>query len=180
MIDGEYGSGIGNPKFGFFGLERFSVDQGTITVDFSKQECLTDPDIADACVEVLTSDGHIGTISHLTISHNPKLFAADLQRKVGSKQVPAILAGGLEDVPKSVELVGKLFTSLRKAGFVVAKTNLHSDVLGRYHRQATLFSDKVVVMRRPYGDNTVLYPLELKFPNPSSVMPLPFGREGER
>jgi hypothetical protein len=144
---------------------RLVVGKRTHQVDFLLQSSFMDPDVSDACVVVLTSNGNRGTISHLTICDNPGDFANDLRDFLGETGTPVCLSGGLVDVLASVRLVDRLFATLKATEFNVSRLPQHCDVLGRFSRQATLFADKVVVTRRPYGDRMTYTPRELKFPN---------------
>src|SRR3990167_7922535 len=134
------------PETGFQ-IARFDVLRDTHRVNFAEQASFTDPIVADACVVVLTSDGDQGSISHLAVDSNPLAFAEDLRDLLAKARVPVCLSGGIGTCGPSVRLANSLVDSLRRVGFVVSTSPLHSDLLGRFSRQATLLADRVQVMK---------------------------------
>lgn len=135
-----------------FHYERFPVEDGTHVVDFCVVPEFNDPQTTDACVRVLTSDGVTGTISHLTVFHNPEAFVSDLVRLLGKSGVPAILNGGQNWLP-SKALRDRLSVALIRAGFILSDSPAHEDTLGQFSREAILRADRVLVTRRPYGES---------------------------
>ena len=144
--------------------ERFDVLKRTKTIDFSKESELIDPTTADACVRVCTSDGHVGSLSHLSVDENPEQFARDLRDFLGKDGIPAVLNGGMGNWEASIELVERLTQALIKNGFLLSKDPDSSDVLGQYSREATIKRDRVCVTRYAYCENPTPEKLSLKFP----------------
>ncbi|OGD72130.1 hypothetical protein A3A84_01770 [Candidatus Collierbacteria bacterium RIFCSPLOWO2_01_FULL_50_23] len=132
--------------------ERFPIECGTHLVDFCSVSEFRDPHTANACVRVMTSDGVIGTLSHLTVFHNPEEFVLELALFIGKGGVSVILNGG-EDWPPSRALRDRLRVALVEAGFKISGSPTHEDTLGSFSRDATLTADRVLVTRRPYGES---------------------------
>lgn len=151
------------PSIGVFHYDRYPVDVGTKVIDFSILTGYSDPVIANACIRVLTSDGQFGSLSHLTVFHNPERFTADLAARLGKTNVPTILNGGDGDWMPSRILRVRLWDSLTKAGFILSNQSQHEDTLGKFSRGATLMSDKVLVSRVPFG-TTIPEEITLSFP----------------
>jgi hypothetical protein len=131
-----------------FELSRFDVDNRTHFIDFTTEASFKDPMIANACIEVVT--GIVPTLSHLAIDHDPIRFAQDLRQAVGRDGIPVCLSGGEIHSGFSYQLLLGLQEGLTLNGFVVSREPDHSDVMGFYGRQATVYPDKVVVERKNY------------------------------
>ena len=147
----------------------FDIGRRTHFVNFKDTLFLTDPTIADACVVVLSSNGSFGSISHLTISDNYIQFALDLRRQLGNDDVRICLSGGLDTIPASMQLANGLISCLNTVGMVASSLPQYSDILGRFRRQATLYRDKVVVMRKLNYDEQPYRPNILRFPSSSKL-----------
>lgn len=151
------------PKW--FSLEpRFDVNLLTQTVNFDEQTSLTDQEIAGGCVVVLTSDGHKGSISHLTVFNDPEQFSIDLAKLLKEKNIPVCLSGGSSSNPQSINLVEKLKEHLQKNGFILSSNDNHMDVLGEYMRQATIMPDGVMIKRIPNSNPNDIGIKFLRFP----------------
>lgn len=124
---------------------RSDLQNKIIAVDFAETPQISDPNEAYSCVVVLTSNGRIGTISHLRTRVNVQKFVQALfQFHRGS--TPACLVGG--DDRDSNHLIESLRMELEKLGFGLSTSLEHND-LGGYSvgRKATLFPDRVHVKR---------------------------------
>lgn len=135
-----------------FHYDRFPVECGTHVVDFRVVPEFKDPQTTDACVRVLTSDGVTGTLSHLTVFHNPEAFVLDLVRRLGKSGIPAILNGGQGHWLPSKALRDRLYAAFLNAGFILSSEPAHEDTLGSFSRGAILTADRVFVTRKPYGE----------------------------
>lgn len=145
--------------------DRFPVKTGTYDVFFNHTPEFIDPDQTDACVRVMTSDGHRGTCSHLNIYHNPGYFAQDLRVSLGCwDKIPAVISGGLDRIKESRDLVDDLIEALKENGFIVSIDQKHSDIGGAFSRAATLRRDGVTIRRKAYGVDTNEETIELTFP----------------
>ena len=147
-----------------FRVSRYDVGRKTQVVDFRERESYQDPVVADVCVEVLTSDGDVGTLSHLAIDHDPVGFAEDLKKLVGKDGVPVCLSGSLSNSPASVNLLKGLQEALGSEGFLVGGGDSSNDVGGLYSRRAVLQPGKVLVEKRPYKEGAEWEVRELTFP----------------
>lgn len=149
-------------------LGRFDVPEDTHVVDFAKTPSFIDPMPADACIEVMTSDGTTGTLSHLTIGHDPEQFASDLKAFVGKNGIPVCLAGGLESPASfpltSATLANRLTAALLKEGFIVSPDSPHADLFGYFTRTSELYPDRVVVNRTAYSPTPQTERKVLTFP----------------
>jgi hypothetical protein len=141
---------------------RFEIEKETHIVDFSQVESFTDPTIANACVEVMTSDGAIGSLSHLTIFHDPEQFSHDLRDMLGNDGIPVVLAGGDLKFRESIQLVEGLLKHLKTKGFVVDRSR--ADLLGRCARQSTLYRDFVYVKQQQHGAQNYTGIQKIEFP----------------
>lgn len=149
-------------------LGQFDVPEYTHVVDFTKMSYFTDPTAADACIAVMTSDGTTGTLSHLTIGHDPEQFASDLRALLGKNGIPVCLAGGLESIAPlpltSFGLANRLMAALKKEGFIVSPNDPHTDLFGYFTRKSELHPDRVVVNRTSYGPTSQIDIKVLEFP----------------
>lgn len=136
-----------------FHYDRFPVECGTRVVDFRVVPEFKDPQTTDACVRVLTSDGIIGTLSHLTVFHNPEAFVLELTKLLEKSGVSVILNGGQGHWLPSKALKDRLAVALVGAGFILSDSPVHEDTLGSFSRAAILTADRVLVTRRPYGES---------------------------
>lgn len=143
--------------------ERFKVSAYTHIVTFKDTPSFSDPIIANACVRVCTSDGKIGTLSHLGVSCNPIQFAIDLREFLNKNGVPVILNGGSQ-WPPSYELTTRLYSALKDRGFKVPDSLDSLDVFGSYSRKATLEQHGVTVTRVPDCGSQQPEILFFKFP----------------
>lgn len=156
----------GGENPGWYLKQRFQVPENVQMVNFAKDSSLTDCWRADACVEIATSDGNTGTISHVSIACDPVLFARDLRDFLGQDEIPVCLVGAACETSgdPAYQLAVGLLENLSTAGFVVSAEPDHSDLFGLCTRQSTLFADKVLVNRRPYGSGRELETRTLRFP----------------
>lgn len=146
-------------------LPIFDVNSQTHLIDWANRNSHIDPVIADGCVVVMTNDGRVGTLSHLTTDNNPELFARHLREFTGPGRIPVCLAGGSSDVRKSPELARKLKEHLHKRGFLVGNSPLiHVDLLGCYLRQSTISCEGVKVKRMEIGGERKCEIKTLRFP----------------
>lgn len=152
-IEGVTRRGFESKQLEQFHNERFPVECGTHVVDFRVTPEINDPYTTDACVRVLTSDGVIGTLSHLTVFHNPEAFVSDLVMLLGKSGVPAILNGGQGHWLPSKALRDRLCDALVNVGFILSSEPAHEDTLGSFSRSAILRVDRVLVTRKPYGES---------------------------
>jgi hypothetical protein len=129
--------------------KEFDVSQMTHVIDFADTETLTDPIVAQACVEVMTSDGQIGTLSHINVDNDVSSFVRQLKQLLKKDGVPVILVGGLETSLKSLQLIDDLITELSDAGFTIDENNC--DLSGSYKRRSTMSKDGVLVLRQSLG-----------------------------
>jgi hypothetical protein len=133
-------------------MERsvFNVTKDTHKIDFKNQRSFRDPRVANGCVEVATSDGRVGTLSHLSINISTRHFAKDLRNLVGKDGVSVCLSGGFESYD-SINLVEGLKQDLKDEGFKVS--DVSNDVLGNCARRAEIFPDHVDVEKVDYADD---------------------------
>lgn len=129
-------------------LSRFNVQQRTHFIDFTQTPSFTDPTVANACIEVIT--GGVPTLSHLSVDHDPILFAQDLRDAIGRDGVPVCLSGGDMHFAPSYHLLLGLQDALSSSGFIVSRKQGHSDVMGFCGRRATVHPDKVIIERKNY------------------------------
>ena len=140
----------------------FDISRRTKVAMISNGEVITDVEPTNGCVRVMTSDGVVGTLSHLDISHNPTTFAASL-KKVAGYGAAVILNGGENESYFSGALIGGLFRALKNEGFKVAPLEDENcnDVDGYFARTATLSKNGAEVVRT---NGTKKETIRLKFP----------------
>ena len=129
-------------------MNIFDVEKDTHLVDFHKDVTLRDPKSADGCVEVLTSDGKKGTLSHVPIHTNTEQFSKDLRQKIGEGRIPVCLSGGL-DTKDSANLVCGLKIDLANEGFDIKDER--NDTGGNATRRTTLFAERVEIEKIDYA-----------------------------
>lgn len=143
----------------------FDVDRFTQMVDFSRQTSLEDDAVATSCIIICTSNCKTGSMSHLTIEHNPIKFVQDLKKKLNANGLPTILIGGWDKDPESKKLLEVLIENLRKEGFVLSLSPETSDTMGNYARKSTLYPNNVLVQRLEIARNAATERLTLNFPS---------------
>ncbi len=129
--------------------ETVGLQNGTIVVDFSKVPSYTDPNSSDMCVAVLTSDGHIGTLSHLQDNANIAAVADNIL-SIHNGATPICLAGGSDVMSPS--LIANIIETFKMKGFTLSDLPSSNSLGGSLiYRRATLFPDRVEVDCRPYS-----------------------------
>lgn len=138
------------------------VQNSIITIDFGQKNSFTDPSEAIFCLEVISSDGNVGTLSHLQVNADPQSFVSALHNFY-SKPVSIILSGGETGDADSERLVEGIYDELKSQGFRVSKDIEHSSLFGeKLRRKATVYRDKVILQVLPsekIGTN-----IQLNFP----------------
>ena len=129
-------------------------------INFNEISSFTDFNKASMCVEVMTSDGQLGSLSHLQLDSDPETFADELTAALGAPSA-VCLSGGEDGV--SEKFISSLVTALTKRGFQVSLDSSNADIGGEnIFRRATIYRDKVVVEKQYYSGLTEK--VELQFP----------------
>lgn len=129
--------------------EALALQNSTIVVDFSEVLSYTDPNTSDACVSVLSSDGRVGTLSHLQTNANVTAIADNLL-SIHKGPTPICLAGGSDSISRS--LIAKIVETFRMRGFTLSNLPASNSLGGSLvYRRATIFPDRVVVNCEPYS-----------------------------
>lgn len=131
-------------------LHRVDLNKSTKRVSFDSNPETEGPMTANACVEVHTSDGREGTLTHLMIGTDTKAFAKDLRNMVGKSGVPTVLMGGDSNSNESNRLMFGLRRDLSEQGFNVADTDLG----GNCGRRSVLRKDSVEVEVEDYQNGS--------------------------
>ncbi|MBU1117401.1 hypothetical protein KKD37_00370 [Patescibacteria group bacterium] len=120
------------------------INKATQIIDFKVTTFIKGPMIANSCVEVHTSNGTTGTLTHLAIGTDTAKFAEDLKKILDEENIPTILVGGDVSSPRSVVLMTGLVRNLKKQGFCLIKENndLGEVLMGR---RSKLFKNHVEV-----------------------------------
>lgn len=120
-----------------------------ITVDFSVIASFADVNWVDMCLVVLSSDGALGTLTHLQVDANVPEFVTSLLNLYDGKPVSICLAGGSLGGEKLIERVCQ---ELELNGFIVSLEPQHASLGGsNMYRQVTIFKDRVRVKHIPYS-----------------------------
>ena len=148
---------IKNGRYVFGGVQnqplpshRVDLNKSTIKVSFDSTPETKGPMTANACVEVHTSDGLEGTLTHLMIGTDTKAFAEDLRSMVGKSGVPTVLVGGDSNSNESIRLMYGLRKELVEKGFKVVA----SDLGGNCGRRSVLRKDDVEIEVEDYQHGT--------------------------
>lgn len=130
------------------GLSTIELQNNAIAVDFAKQDSFLDPNSTSMCIVVLSSDGSIGTVSHLQTDADTDR-AAQTVLEFHGQPTGLCLAGGND--MDSEDLLEKIISSFTSRGFVLSLDRQHSDIGGnQIRRQSELHPSYVNVVRRPY------------------------------
>ena len=130
-----------------------------VSVEFKNIPRFPDNDLAAWCTVVCGSDGQFGTISHLTITQDPRKYAESL-RDFWRKPVGLVMYGGDEDIGDSMDFFRNLQGELQELGFSIGDTDEGGTSL---YRHGTLMVDKVVLRVTNYLE-TIKTEKELYFP----------------
>jgi hypothetical protein len=131
-------------------LERIALLNKTIVVNFSETPHFTDPNSALMCVVLLTSDGKMGTLTHIDIHANVEAIVHRLKQVLPTSH-PLCLTGAENHI--SDNLLRKLRFFLEKEGFAVPTTFPSAELGGRnVVRRATLYPSSVLVEKSTRGN----------------------------
>lgn len=149
------------------GIEVMKTQNNVIKVDFSENLQFTDRNEASICVIVMTSDGKIGTLSHLQIDAPTGRIADTVLAVHDGKPTAVCLAGGTSFA--SDRLITDIRQEFGQRGFVVSELPEHNDVGGAFHfRESTLFPTHVEVLNYFSGGNQTV---TLQFPSIEQTAP---------
>ena len=125
-------------------------------IDFSMAETLKDQYGAIGCITVLTSDGKLGTMTHLDTSDidNVDDFFEILNTELGEhkKDSKVILSGGSK-LKQSQEFYSMIKVKLAENGYSTVYSYIDNKTLAPKPKTAELWSDKAVISK--LADNKV-------------------------
>lgn len=132
------------------------LQNNIIAVNFSQDPQFTDPSEALMCLEVLTSDGKKGSISHLQTDANVDLWVKKLLGYHG-QPCSVCLSGGEDGTSDS--LISGVSFILERNRFTLSDKDIGGNGI---YRIATLFSDHVNIMKNSYSDRLASVTLQFK------------------
>jgi hypothetical protein len=120
---------------------RSILENDIIAVDFSQSPFFRDPNEARWCVVATTSNGQLGTLSHLTIDIDIENYA-EMLLKYHIEPTSVCLSGGWDG--ESETLLDDLYIELQKRGFKMTSSPENNEVGSILrNRTATLYPDRV-------------------------------------
>ena len=126
-----------------------AAQERIITIDFKTVTSFTDPSQADSCLVVVSSDGFLGTLTHLQVNTSVVEFVDNLSKIYAGKTASICLSGA--GSPGEYR-VAEVVRELKQRGFKVSLNKEHATTGGlACYRRATVYSDKVQVILSPYS-----------------------------